>query len=174
MSTNTSQPQPEQPPQGTVASGIREAAGLGRWMTSLTTPQFQALVLGFMTLFVCALTGWIVYRDDVTKQADKARVDRQIELLIRENNYREENLQKHCSLMMRDGDARSEKFNKEMFALFAAEREKDRQHNTELERERLKTLMQIQSAWAAFATKFADLEKLLRAKLPPDDLIIEP
>lgn len=150
-------------------SALDKARGIGKWITSLTTAQFQALALAFMTLFVCALAGWIVYKKDSADQADKARVDRQIEMLIRENNAREESNQKHCAQLVRESDERGDRLAKDMWSLMTTERTKERSHAAELEKERGRAMKDIQTAWVAFAVKFGDLERLIRGKDKPEE-----
>ena len=159
---------PEPQPQGTVASTIHEARGVGRWLSSLSPTQFQSIALAAITVFVCMLAGYIVFKWDQSNQTDKIRADKQVESVMRENNAQAELIRNHCSSEIeksRQANSLNLKGIQDTLLLFiSTERAKDRAHETERDKEHMKQMRDIQNAWAAFAIKFADLERFLRGK----------
>lgn len=184
MSSGAPEPSPPEPPaQSRIGEGLREGRRLGQWFSSLRPEQVQSLALVFLTIFQCILVGWIIYRTDAAREKDKDR-----EQAGRDAQTRECNTQFELNRQYYAGEREKDRMSLDRVAAtlqgtqkemlnqllvhMTAERDKDRTHDLDRDREHLKTIKEIRDAWAAFAIRIGDLEKLLRTP-KPEDMCVE-
>ena len=178
MADSDASKSPEEQPARTKATEVlRESRKFGQWFLSLRPDQLQSFALVGMTIFLCLVVGWILYRSDLTREKDKDRDQQMRDAMTRDCNSQFELLQQRfvserekdrVSLVQISKDLQAGQ--KDMLALILSnhtqEREKDRQHDMERDREHLKTIKEIRDAWAAFAVRMGDLERFLKKKEP--------
>ena len=174
-------PAPHDPPPRTKSGEVlREGRRFGQWVSSLRPDQVQSVSLLGMTAFLCMGLGWVLYRSDLTREKDKDR-----DLSFREAQTRECNTQgeliRQANTIEQDKNrvataelAKSvQSSQKEMMDMMlrhqAEERQKDRLHDIERDREHLRTVKEIRDAWAAFAVRISDLDRFLRKKDGPEE-----
>lgn len=120
---------PDPPPTGRVASAAREMTGLARFVASLSPAALQSISLVILTLFMIALTGWVVWKSQTTQTERENQ-------LARYADTRDEVTRTHC-------DTREEKLR----VWFSQERDKDRSHYRVMEESWQRTHTQAIGEW---------------------------
>lgn len=161
--------QPEQPPRTRSGEVLRESRRFGQWIVSLRPDQLQSFALVGVTVFLIALAGWVVYRADMARERDKDRDVAAKEATVRECNTQGELIRQANSTELEKSRAGTKDLLAMVLAHQSQEREKDRQHILDRDREHVRTVKEIRDAWAAFAIRIGDLERYLRSKQPEED-----
>ena len=129
-------PDPEQersepPLHSRPAEVIREAKGFGKWLSSLSTAQFQAFALAGMTAFICGLAAFIIWKWEASQAQREAMQTRHAESqseLIRQHCTQEaKELREYFAARERERNAHELARDKERMRFEGEERKQDRE-----------------------------------------------